>query len=70
MPHKYQKLESVFQHNYTQSVDRILKLDTESVCEDQALDKWDPMTEAFEHNRNTYEVDTDDPGVALTGYRK
>lgn len=31
---------------------------------------WNPMAEDYLSDRNTYEVDVDDPGVATVGYSK
>ncbi|GFS24122.1 hypothetical protein ElyMa_001655900, partial [Elysia marginata] len=32
------------------------------------LSGWNPLQEEFESYRNSYKVNTDDPGVALVGY--
>ncbi|CAH1784435.1 unnamed protein product [Owenia fusiformis] len=32
------------------------------------FDGWDPMAEEYLSERNTYKIDTDDPGVATVGY--
>ncbi|KAK3105054.1 hypothetical protein FSP39_016219 [Pinctada imbricata] len=36
----------------------------------ERLKVWDPMREAFLDNRNSYTIDTDDPGMATTGYKQ
>ena len=33
------------------------------------LPNWNPMNEDYQSHRNTYELDVDDAGVALTGYK-
>ncbi len=32
------------------------------------LNEWNPMKEDFLSQRNAYTVDTDDPGLATTGF--
>lgn len=34
------------------------------------LDTWNPMDAEYNSLRNSYNVDVDDAGVALTGYSK
>ncbi|XP_033096650.1 uncharacterized protein LOC117100914 isoform X2 [Anneissia japonica] len=34
-----------------------------------ALEKWNPMTEDYMSQRNSYSIDVDDPGVATVGYK-
>ena len=36
--------------------------------EEPDLKNWNPLQEEFESNRNSYKINTDDPGVALVGY--
>ena len=31
-------------------------------------EKWDPMTSDYTSDRNSYNIDVDDPGVATVGY--
>jgi hypothetical protein len=39
------------------------------LCSDQqVLKSWDPMADDYFSERNSYQVDIDDPGVATVGY--
>ena len=38
--------------------------------EELQMENWQPMEEDFLSERNSYQVDTEDAGVALTGYSK
>ncbi len=38
--------------------------------EDLSMVDWDPMMDDYMSIRNSYDVDVDDAGVALTGYSK
>ncbi|RUS77022.1 hypothetical protein EGW08_015202, partial [Elysia chlorotica] len=44
--------------------------DGSEVEKEADLQDWDPMKEEFESNRNSYKINTDDPGVALVGYEE
>ena len=37
---------------------------------DSGMEDWQPMEEDYLSMRNSYQVDTDDAGVAITGYSK
>ena len=37
---------------------------------DEMLGEWDPMAEDYLSIRNSYHINTDDPGIASVGYSK
>ena len=42
-----------------------------SLCADDSDSRpWNPMAEDYLSERNNYQVDVDDPGVAIVGYSK
>ncbi|XP_071961579.1 tudor domain-containing protein 1-like [Antedon mediterranea] len=53
----------------TESPSSVQPVNSCIIAESVALDNWNPMMEDFISQRNAYNIDVDDPGIATVGYK-